>query len=351
MPTKRITLLLLSLFCSSSLYAQNVLTNSNNSNLNSLNSNKIEIVRPCHTYSIVARDAATGELGVAVQSHWFSVGSLVAWAEAGVGAVATQATVDAGYGPKGLDLMRQGMSSPDALKKLLSEDKLSNVRQVAMVDAKGKAAAHTGSLCIVEAGHFVGDGFTTEANLMLKSTVWDAMQRAFTAAKGSLTDRLIVALEAAQAEGGDVRGQQSAAMVVVSGTNTGRPWVGGDVLVSLRVEDHPKPVEELKRLVALQKGFKLADKGDEYFAKGEIDNANKSYAEAEKQTGSVELAFWHAVTLATGGRVEEALPIFKRVFESDANWAVLLPRLPKSNLFPNDPKLIEKVLSVAPKKK
>lgn len=311
----------------------------------------IPFMRPCHTYSIVARDSATGELGVAVQSHWFSVGSLVTWAEAGVGAVATQATVDAGYGTKGLALMRNGLSAPEALKQLLAEDKLADVRQVAMVDAQGRAAAHTGKLCIQEAGHTVGNGFTTEANLMLKSTVWDAMNRAFKKATGSLTERLLVALEAAEAEGGDIRGRQSAAILVVSGTHTGKPWAGADIRVSLRVEDSAEPLKELRRLVRLQQAYSFADKGDEYFAKNEIEKANEAYRTAETLAGgNVELAFWRAVTLASSGKVDEAMPVFRTVFAADIRWATLLPRLPKSNLFPNDEALIKKILSAAPKK-
>ena len=173
--------------------------------------------RPVHTYSIVARDAATGDLGVAVQSHWFSVGSAVPWAEPGVGAVATQSFTEPSYGPLGLALMKAGKSAPEALKALLAADGDREVRQVAMVDAQGRSAAHTGAKCIQAAGHEVGEGFTVEANLMDKATVWPAMAKAFKGAKGDLADRLLAALRAAQAEGGDIRGQQSAAILVVKG--------------------------------------------------------------------------------------------------------------------------------------
>jgi len=203
--------------------------------------------RPAHTYSIVALDKTTGELGVAVQSHWFSVGALVPWAESGVGAVATQSFVEPSYGPLGLELMKVGKSAEEALAALLRADKNETVRQVAMVDARGKAAAHTGKSCIAEAGHYVGDGFSCQANMMLKSTVWKAMAQAFETAKGELADRLIAALEAAEKEGGDIRGRQSAAIIVVKGKSSGVWWK--DRIYDLRVEDHLAPVPELKRLL------------------------------------------------------------------------------------------------------
>src|ERR1035438_3837890 len=203
--------------------------------------------RPVHTFSIVARDAVTGDLGVAVQSHWFSVGSAVPWAEPGVGAVATQSFTEPSYGPLGLTLMKAGKSAPEALKALLSADSDREVRQVAMVDAQGRSAAHTGVKCIQAAGHEVGEGFTVEANLMDKPTVWPAMAKAFRAAKGDLAERLLAALRAAQAQGGDIRGQQSAAILIVKGKPSGQPW--NDRLFDLRVEDSPDPLKELSRLV------------------------------------------------------------------------------------------------------
>src|SRR6185295_2337315 len=181
-------------------------------------------LRPVHTFSIVCRDPATGELGVAVQSHWFSVGSVVPWAEAGVGAVATQSFVDPSYGKNGLDLMRAGTSAPDALKMLLAKDSSRDVRQVAMIDARGRVAAHTGAKDIPAAGHIIGTNFSVQANLMLNETVWPAMAKAFTSAKGDLADRMMAALDAAQSAGGDIRGRQSAALIVVTGKPTGKPW-------------------------------------------------------------------------------------------------------------------------------
>ncbi|RMG54616.1 MAG: DUF1028 domain-containing protein [Acidobacteria bacterium] len=303
---------------------------------------------PAHTYSIVARDPATGQLGVAVQSHWFSVGSVVPWAEAGVGAVATQSFVEVSYGPLGLALMRAGKSAPQALKALIEVDPQADVRQVAMIDAQGRVAVHTGEHCIAEAGHHIGDQFSTQANLMLKNTVWDAMAKAYEAATGDLADRLLAALEAAEREGGDIRGRQSAAIIVVRGRSTGRPWM--DRLIDLRVEDHPHPVEELKRLVRLQRAYDHMNQGDEYMAAGQIDRALQEYRRAEHLAPeNVEMMFWHAVTLANVGRLEESLPLFRRVFSRDPRWATLLPRLPRSKLLPDDPTLIQKILSEARK--
>jgi len=307
-------------------------------------------LRPVHTFSIVARDQATGEMGVAVQSHWFSVGAVVPWAEAGVGAVATQSIVEPSYGPLGLALMRSGKSAPDALKSLLAGDTGADVRQVAMVDAQGRAAAHTGEHCILMAGDVVGEGFTTEANLMEKDTVWGAMARAFTATKGDLTDRLIAALEAAQAEGGDIRGRQSAAIVVVAGTSTGRPWA--DRLVDLRVDDSTDPIGELKRLVRLNRAYRRMNDGDNLFAAGDVAGAVREYGAAEALVpDNIEMVFWHAVTLASAGKVAESLPLFRKVFADrvqGAKWAALVPRLPHSKMLPDDPKLIDRITAVAP---
>jgi uncharacterized Ntn-hydrolase superfamily protein len=300
-----------------------------------------------HTYSIVARDPETGQLGVAVQSNWFSVGAIVPWAEAGVGAVATQSFVEPAYGPLGLALMRAGKSAPDALKSLLASDAQASVRQVAMVDAQGRVATHTGEHCIVAAGHRAGTNFSAQANLMLKDTVWDAMAKAFENTKGELVDRLMAALDAAQAEGGDIRGKQSAAIVVVSGKPTGRSWA--DRLFDLRVEDHLEPLVELKRLVKLQRAYNHMNAGDEFFGKGDVAGALREYAAAERLAPeNIEMVFWHAVTLVSAKRIEEALPLFKRVFAADRNWATLTPRLPKSKLLPDDPKIIRQILSVAP---
>jgi len=306
--------------------------------------------RPVSTYSIVAYDKETGQLGVAVQSHWFSVGLLVPWVEAGVGAVATQSFVEVSYGPLGLELMRSGKSAEEALSALVSADKNEDVRQVAMVDAQGRVAAHTGKNCIPEAGHFIGDGFTCQANLMLKNTVWDAMAKTFQNTKGELADRLVAALEAAQNEGGDIRGKQSAALIVVSGDSSGVWWK--DRLFDLRIEDHPTPVQELKRLLRLNKAYNHMNQGDEYLTENKIEEAMKAYTKAmEMYPDNAEMVFWPAVTLAATGNVEKSLLLFKKVFAMDENWSILLPRLAKVGQLPDDTALIQKILSVAQEKK
>ena len=305
--------------------------------------------RLIHTYSIVARDPDTGQLGVAVQSHWFSVGPIVPWVEAGVGAVATQSFVEASYGPLGLALMKAGKSAPQALKALLEIDQNRDVRQVAMIDNQGKVAAFTGKSCISEAGHFIGDQFSVQANLMLKNTVWEAMAETYESTEGDLIDRLMAALEAAEKEGGDIRGRQSAAIIVVRGKPTGQPW--RDRIIDLRVEDHPDPVSELKRLVKVHRAYEHMNKGDEYMAHNDVESALKEYSTAEQLAPeNMEMVFWHAVTLASLDRVEKSLPLFKKVFTADYNWAILLPRLPKSGLLPDKSELIKKILSVAPRK-
>jgi len=226
-----------------------------------------------HTYSIVARDPATGDMGVAVQSHWFSVGSIVTWGEAGVGVVATQSFVDPGYGVRGLELMRKGVSAPDALDQLVAADEQRAGRQVAMLDAEGRVSAYTGSSAIAAAGHHVGTNYSVQANLMANDKVWPAMSRAFESTKGELADRLVAALEAAESVGGDIRGRQSAALLIVKAKGTGRPWVGADRLFDLRVDDAPDPVKELKRLVRLQKAYAHANHGDELMTEKKVEAA------------------------------------------------------------------------------
>src|SRR5882672_3138058 len=302
--------------------------------------------RPVHTFSIVARDPATGELGVAVQSHWFSVGSIVPWAEAGVGAVATQSFVDPSYGKLGLDLMRSGKSGPDALRSLLAGDEGRDVRQVAMIDARGNVDAWTGKNDIYAAGHFVGKNFSVQANLMLNEKVWPAMAQAFENTKGDLADRMLAALDAAQAVGGDIRGRQSAALVVVTGKPTGQAWK--DRIFDLRVDDSSEPLKELRRLVTLQRAYNHMNAGDLAVEKKDNEGALREYGAAEKLVPhNAEMIYWHAVALVNMGRLDESLPLFRKVFAMDKNWATLTPRLPRSGLLPDDPKLIERILSVA----
>jgi uncharacterized Ntn-hydrolase superfamily protein len=305
-------------------------------------------LRPVHTFSIVARDPATGEIGVAVQSHWFSVGTTVPWAEAGTGAVATQSFVDPSYGKLGLDLMRAGRSAPDALKALLAGDEGRDVRQVAMIDAQGRVDAWTGKNDIQAAGHTVGKDFSVQANLMSNDKVWPAMAHAFETTKGDLAERMLAALDAAQAEGGDIRGRQSTALIIVSAKPTGKAWQ--DRVFDLRVDDSPEPLKELRRLVTLQRAYNHMNAGDLAVEKKDNEGALREYSAAEKLVpDNAEMIYWHAVALVNMKRIEESLPLFRRVFAMDSNWAVLTPRLVKPGLLPNDEKLIERILSVAGK--
>ena len=302
-------------------------------------------LRPVATYSIVARDAATGELGVAVQSHWFSVGSMVSWAEAGVGAVATQSFVEPSYGPLGLSLMKAGRAAPDALAALLAGDANRDVRQVGMVDAEGRAATHTGGLCIPAAGGQAGKAYAVQANLMEKATVWPAMARAYEAATGDLADRLLAALDAAQAEGGDIRGRQSAAIVVVKSRSTGRPWA--DRVFDLRVEDHEDPLGELRRLVRLQRAYNHMSAGDDCVAVADWACAEREYGAARSlEPAHAEMAFWYGVALATAGKLEGARPLFAQAFAADPHWRELVRRLPDVKQLPKDPQLLDAILSI-----
>jgi uncharacterized Ntn-hydrolase superfamily protein len=303
---------------------------------------------PVTTYSIVARDSLTGEMGVAVQSHYFSVGPIVPWAEAGVGAVATQSLVLVDYGPNGLALMRAGMSAPDALDSLKRADPNPAVRQVAMVDAKGRVASHTGTHAIPAAGNQVGAQYSVQANLMDKASVWPAMARAYEAARGDLAERMMQALEAAEKEGGDIRGRQSAAILIVKATSSGKPWV--DRVMDLRVEDNAQPLVELRRLINLRRAYNAEDAGDNAIAAKQPEEALRRYEEAAKLAPEVvELQFWAAVSMYTNGREAEARDVFRRVFARERRWAELVPRLAKVELFPNDPKKIEDVTALAPK--
>jgi len=302
-------------------------------------------LRPVNTYSIVARDAATGELGVAVQSHWFSVGSIVPWAEPGVGAVATQSFADPDYGPLGLTLMRSGKDASQALGALIGIDENASVRQVGMVDATGGVANYTGDKSIIEYCDLVGDGFAVQANLMWKPTVCAAMAAAYEAADGDLGERLMAALEAGEGEGGDIRGKQSAALLVVSGDSAEPAW-GGRVY-DLRIEDHPNPLLELRRLLTMNRAYNLMNDGDRYIAEGNIEKAVAAYGAAEAIVpDNHEMVFWHAVTLADAGRVEQALPLFTKAFAMWPKWRELVPRLPASGLLPEDPELLATILSV-----
>ncbi len=274
------------------------------------------------TYSIVARDPQTGELAVAVQSHYFGVGRLCPFVRAGVGAVATQASVDPSYGPLGLHLMEAGKSPTDALAALVAADADSAIRQVAMIDSEGRVAAHTGETTIAEASHVVGDQFSAQANMMTSAGVPEAMAAAFTTATGDLVDRILSALDAAEIAGGDIRGRQSAALLVTSGERSGVP--GADRTWDLRVDDHPEPLQELRRLVKVKRAYD----GDFISPEAPLEKIEAALGEFDGLTGgNPEMAFWAAVTLANAGRLEDARGLVRRCAGVDVRWLELLRRL------------------------
>ena len=302
-------------------------------------------LRPVNTYSIVARDAETGELGAAVQSHWFSVGSIVIWAEPGIGAVATQSFAEPSYGPLGLELMRAGKSAGQALTSLLASDEHEDVRQVGMVDARGSAANHTGSNAIIEHCDLTGYGYAVQANMMWKPTVCQAMAAAYDNAEGDLAERLMRALEAAEGEGGDIRGKQSAALLVVSGDSSEPAW--GGRIFDLRIEDHPEPLDELRRLLTMARAYRLMNEGDEHVTNGDIGQAVAAYSGAQELVpDSHEMVFWHAATLAAAGEVDSALPLFREAFDAWPRWRELVQRLPAAGILPDDPELMDAILAV-----
>ncbi len=278
------------------------------------------------TYSIVARDGETGELGVAVQSHYFQVGPVVPWALAGVGAVATQSMVNVSFGPLGLDYMGAGYSAQQALKALLAGDAQPEVRQVALVDATGNVAAHTGARCIPAAGHRTGDGLSCQANLMEKDSVWDAMYEAYVSDQGPLAERLLAALDAAEAESGDIRGRQSAAMLVVSGKPTGHSWE--DRLIDLRVEDAPDPLAELRRLLRFKRAYETDAAADRLEDGGDKPAALQKRQEAMAVAPElVELRFWAGLSMADMGQLEEGCRLISEAAAKDQRWVEAIRRL------------------------
>ena len=284
-----------------------------------------------HTYSIVARDTVTGNIGVAVQSHWFSVGSVVTYGKAGVGVVATQSLVNPSYGPKGLALMAEGLSPQQALNVLIENDHGEMYRQVAFLNAKGDVATHTGSSCIEMAGHKQGKNFSVQANMMLNNTVWDAMANAFETTQGNFSERILASLKAAEGEKGDIRGRQSAAILIVKGEATGNSWE--DIVMDLRVEDHNNPIEELERLVKIHSAYDYMNKGDLAMEAGDSKKAETLYLNAQKLfPENLEMQYWYAINLLNNKDFEKAHPILKSIFKKDKNWKTLTSRLVKSKL-------------------
>ena len=302
----------------------------------------ISTQRPVHTYSIVARDPETGQLGVAVQSHWFSVGALVPWARAGVGAVASQSFFDVRYGVEGLALMQDGKSAQDALKQLLGEDPTPEVRQVGMIDASGNTAQYTGAQCIQHAGHLAGENFAVQSNLVINEGVPEAMAKAFQQAQGSLAERMLTALEMAEAVGGDLRGKQSAAILVVKAKSSGQPWV--DRLVDLHIEDSPQPLIELRRLLKLNTAYAHMNQGDHALESGDVDGALAEYGYAQALfPNNLEMKFWYAVSLVNAGRIDESLPVFRAIFSQDTHWRELVLRLNKAGFLEADRAVLDRI--------
>ncbi len=284
-----------------------------------------------HTFSIVARDTATGEMGVGVQSHWFSVGTLVSWGKSGVGVVATQSFINPAFGPDGLKLMENGLSAETALNQLIEADNGRDFRQLALLDNQGSVSSFTGAKCVQSAHHIVGNNFAVQANMMLNDNIVPAMELAFIQnADLPLAERIVQVLLAAQKAGGDIRGKQSAALLVV-GSEKVAEWQ--DKKVDLRVDDHSDPLIELSRLLFVHRAYEHMNQGDLAVEHNNMPLALKEYAAAEEmQPENIEMKYWKAVTMANNGMVEEALPIFKIVFQKDDNWREMTKRLPASNL-------------------
>ena len=285
-----------------------------------------------HTYSIVARDEVTGEMAVAVQSHWFSVGTVVSWGQSGVGVVATQSFVNPAYGPNGLQLMSEGKSAEEALMSLIDKDEGRAVRQVAFLAKNGKPGAFTGENCISFAQHIVGDNYSVQANMMLNDKVVPAMAKAFEKNRDlPLEDRVMQALWAAERAGGDIRGRQSAALLVVHADPRENPWE--DKKINLRVDDSPEPLKELQRLLTVHKAYAHMNQGDLAMEHGDMKRALREYSAAEELLPeNVEMSYWKAVTMANNKQVQESLPLFKKVFAKDANWKELTKRIKNNGL-------------------
>lgn len=302
------------------------------------------------TYSIVALDPVAGQLGVAVQSHYFGVGVTVPWLEAGVGAVATQSFVEVSYGPLGLALMKAGKRAPQALTALLAADPRADQRQVAMVDIHGNVAVHTGARCIAAAGHRTGDGYAVQANLMLRATVWDAMAVAYEQSRGDLAARMLAALEAAEAEGGDIRGRQSAALVVVNAQPSGQPWQ--DRVIDLRVDDHAEPLVEMRRLLTVRRAYDGWNAAEAQLAGDQVDARQVAEAMAlfdaapDLLPDNPEGIFWFGCALVNAGQIEAALPYFRRAYIAQPVWRELVPRLAAAGLLPHKDAVLRRLIEM-----
>ena len=298
-----------------------------------------------HTFSIVAIDKEAGEMGVAVQSHWFSVGSIVAWAEPGVGAIATQSLVNVSFGPRGLELLKSGKMPQEVLQELLNSDDGKAFRQVSIINTNGDVSTHTGEKCIADASHITGDGYSVQANMMLNDKVVPAMSEAFKNSNGPLAERMIEALKAAQKAGGDIRGQQAASLLIVKTKSTGKIWE--DRLIDLRVEDHPEAVNEIARLLKVFRAYEHMNNGDLAIEKNNEEMALQEYHAAQEMfPDNLEMQYWTAVSLANIGKIDDALDIFKTVFRTDRNWHTLTSRIVENGMLKVSETDLKKILSL-----
>jgi uncharacterized Ntn-hydrolase superfamily protein len=305
------------------------------------------IDRLMNTYSIVALEKETGRIGVAVQTHWYVVGPIVSFAATGVGGIATQANADPTYGPLGLDLMRSGKTANEALQELLSNDADRETRQVAMIDATGNVAVHTGNKCVPEAGHRTGETYSVQANMMRTDLVPDAMAKAYEETDGDLLERIMSALEAAEEAGGDIRGRQSASILIVHGPDEQRISYTPN-LVDLRVDDNDEPILEMRRLVKVYRGYRLMLEATALLKAGNLDKAEETYQRLlESGVTNLELIFRYAVELVNQGYVDRSLPIFTELFAHEKKWLDYIDRLSVAGFFPSDASILKKVKSVS----
>jgi len=297
-----------------------------------------------HTFSIVAFDEASGQMGVAVQSHWFSVGSVVSWAEAGVGAIATQSLVNVSFGPRGLDLLKHNKTAPEVLQILLDSDEGREFRQVAIVDVNGNVATHTGKDCIADASHITGKHFSVQANMMLNPQVVPAMEKAWLDNPAlPLAERMVAAMKAAQLAGGDIRGQQSAAILIVKIKSTGKVWE--DKLIDLRVEDHPNAVDEIERVLKVFRAYEHMNNGDLAIELQDEQAALKEYGTAMSMfPENLEMKFWTAVSLVNSGKTDEALPLFREIFSKNKNYISLTERIVRNKMLKADEVTMKRIL-------
>lgn len=286
------------------------------------------------TYSIIARDPETGEIGVAVQTAWIAVGTICSWAEAGVGAVATQSYARPSHGPSGLTLIRNGHTAKEALAAVLAGDPGREVRQVGMIDVNGVADSFTGANCIRFAGHHVGENYAVQANMMATDTVPDAMVAAFESTRGELVVRLLAALQAAQGEGGDFRGKQSAALKIVKGELPKNYWEG--VVFDVRVDDHAEPVTELTRICNRHQAHDKMWAGLEKAAQGDFDAAMTLYeASIAIDNTDMQPSFSFAVDVAVKHRQLSLVEhILRDLFQRDRMWVEYFVRMAEAR--PND---------------